>query len=443
MLRAGHVILAAVLALLMLGIVMVNSAGMTINAKNPVTLTSILTSRPAIFAGLAILAMGLAAYLPIFRLMPGVGRGQTLDELPDQRSSLPLLRAFGGWSLWPMWAGVALLIVLMGLVYVPGLQREVNGSHRWLSLPFPGARELSVQPSEIAKWTIIAILAWYAWKVGSGVRSFFFGLAPAIVATGAVAGFVVIEDLGTGTLIGVTAAVMLLVAGARWWHFGMFVPLAAAAFVAAVYASPYRMKRLTSFLDPYVDSQGAGYHQIQSMVAVSDGNVWGRGLGFSVSKFGYLPEDTTDFIYAIICNELGIPGAAIVVALYLALIWAGYAIIIKQREMVLRLIGTGIVTMVGVQAIVNLAVVTGAAPTKGIALPLVSSGGTGWILTAASLGLLVNMDRISVRRAQKNAASNLAIVTRPQASQASQVAQVSTETRSPSDQRHGAVATSA
>jgi cell division protein FtsW len=140
---------------------------------------------------------------------------------------------------------------------------------------------------------------------------------------------------------------------------------------------------------------------IQSMVAIANGQFWGRGLGHGLQKFGYLPEDQTDFIFAIICEELGVPGACVVVALYLGLLWSAYAIIRKQTIPILKFIAIGITATVGIQAIINLAVVTGLGPTKGIALPLLSSGGTGWILTAASLGLLVAMDRFADARAAR------------------------------------------
>jgi cell division protein FtsW len=173
----------------------------------------------------------------------------------------------------------------------------------------------------------------------------------------------------------------------------MFVPPAAAGFLLLVATSDYRMRRIETFFNPYLDPQGAGYHMIQSMTAVAGGAGFGRGLGHGLQKFGYLPEDTTDFLFAIICEELGIAGAAAVVGLYVLLIWAGLSIIRAQQSALLKLLGLGIVTTVGLQALINLAVVTGLGPTKGIALPLVSAGGTGWILTAASLGLLVAMDR--------------------------------------------------
>lgn len=407
MLRPGHVIVIATLGLLVLGVVMVNSAGMSIDPKSPVTIESILLSRATVYMALAMLALGLAALLPVWRFMPGVawnrpvGPSLTLDEDPQSRCVYKPLARFGGWSLWPLWVSGAVLMAVVMLVYIPGLSRARNGSHRWLNLRLPGINELSVQPSEIAKWALIGVMAWYAWKLGTKMRSFFFGLVPGLALVGAVAGVVVIEDLGTGVLIALVASIILLVGGARWWQFLLFVPPAAGAFWYAVHANPYRLTRITSFLNPYDDPQGSGYHQIQSMIAVANGKVWGRGLGFSVSKFEYLPEDTTDFVFGIICEELGLAGAGLVIALYLALIWAGFIIVARQRHKVLRLIGTGIIATVAIQAVINLMVVTGMAPTKGIALPLISSGGTGWILTAGCLGLLVNMDRFALRFAAR------------------------------------------
>jgi len=398
------------MALLTLGVVMVNSAGMTVNARTPVTIQNILLSRSSVYMGLAMLALTLTALLPVFRVTPGVpGRwlpfsktpALPLDQMASQWVSVPALRGLGGWSLWPMWVSVLGLLVVMALVYVPGLSREKNGAHRWLGLKLPGVGDLSVQPSEIAKWVLIGVIAWYAWKMGAGLRKFFTGLVPGLTAIAIVAGFIVIEDLGTGVLIVLVGSTVLLVGGARWWQFALFMPAAAGAFAYAVHANPYRLTRITSFLDPYAEPMGAGYHQVQSMIAVANGQVWGRGLGFSLSKFGYLPEDTTDFLFGIICEELGLAGAALVVVLYVALIWAGFVIISRQRSKVMALIGVGIITTVCVQAVINLAVVTGMAPTKGIALPLLSSGGTGWILTCACLGLLVNMDRFARRQRER------------------------------------------
>lgn len=396
--RPGHVVALAVLALLMLGIVMVNSALMEI--ERTITIGSILLSRSTIYMLLSILALSLAATLPILGLIPGVRKVQL--SLPNSQPAIfgnwiknfgPRHEPrFGGWAIPWLWIAAGALAALMLIVYIPGIGRSVNGSHRWINLQLPGIGDLSAQPSEIGKWALIALMAWYAVRVKDRLPHFFTGLLPGLAAAGLVCLTIVIEDLGTAVLLGAVSAIILIAGGARLWQFLLMLPAAAAAFAAAVMANPYRLERIKSFLDPYQDPEGKGYHMIQSMLAVSGGQIHGRGLGHGLQKFGYLPEDQTDFLFAIICEELGVFGAAIVVFLYAALIWAALSIIRKQSNPVLKLVAIGITTTVGLQALINMAVVTGLGPTKGIALPLLSSGGTGWILTAACLGLLINMD---------------------------------------------------
>jgi cell division protein FtsW len=259
-------------------------------------------------------------------------------------------------------------------------------------VPLPGLGNTSIQPSEIVKWGAVILLAVYGASRAAQMKSFFRGLAPGLVAIGVVAAVIAYEDLGTGVLVMCVACILLLAAGARLWQFLMFVPPAAAGLVALIVTNPYRLTRIETFLNPYADPQGSGYHVIQSMLAVAGGEGFGRGLGYGLQKFGYLLEDTSDFIFGIICEELGIAGAAVVIFLYAVLLWSALTIVRQQRSMTLKLLGLGIFSTVGLQALINLAVVTGMAPTKGIALPLISSGGTGWILTAASLGLLIAMD---------------------------------------------------
>jgi cell division protein FtsW len=292
------------------------------------------------------------------------------------------------------WLFPALILVLL-TSYLPGLGHEVNGARRWIR--FPGT-DFTMQPSEVAKWGLIAVLGWHGVRRAGVMHRFDSGLLPGLAMIGVIAAIIAHQDLGTGVLVGLAGCLMLVAAGARVGHLLAFVPVAIVGFIVAVRAEPYRMRRIETFLNPYLDPEGAGYHMIQSLVAVANGGGPGRGLGFGLQKFGYLPEDRTDFLFAVICEELGLAGAALVVALYAYLLWSVLAIVRRESSPLLKLVGLGIGATFGLQTVINLAVVTGLAPTKGIALPLLSYGGTGWVLTAASLGVLVAMDRAHARQ---------------------------------------------
>ncbi len=420
MLRPGHAVAICVLALLTIGVVMVNSAGMTIHSREPFTVESILLSRTTVYAGLAMLALIACSMLPLRRFIPAAAGEEAPDVAPvepiiDEPILSPawlraMVREYVG--LWPLWVGAFGLLALLASVYMPGIRSPKNGSHRWINLHLPGLE--SVQPSELAKWGLVILIAAYAALSARRMRSFWLGLVPGLIATGLVAGFVVIEDLGTGALMVMVACLVLVAAGARIWHLAILCPVPLAGAFLAIITNPYRMHRIESFMNPFLDPQGKGFHMIQSMVSVANGKVVGTGLGGSLQKFGYLPEDTTDFIFAIICDELGIAGAAIVLFLLGALVWSVWGIVRRENNALLKLVGLGVMGTVGIQAAINLAVVTGLGPTKGIALPLISSGGTGWILTAAALGLVVAMDRAQFRAAARTALLNDELADEPE-----------------------------
>ncbi|MEM9662095.1 MAG: FtsW/RodA/SpoVE family cell cycle protein [Planctomycetota bacterium] len=376
-------ILLCALALLTLGVVMVHSAGMSIEpatVESPVasteglTITGILGGRDGLFAAFALAAMA-AGWLMPPRLINGLA-----TPGPDR-----LVRVAA--------TGVAALSGLLLLVYVPGLSREINASYRWLHLPVPGMGTVSVQPSEVVKWAMIGLTAWCAASAGARLERFWTGLAPALAGVGIITVVVMKEDLGTAALIAAVACVVLLGAGARLWHFAAIAPIGFGVVAAGLLTQDYRVRRVTAFLDPYADPAGDGYHMLQSLGAVAGGEGAGRGLGHGLQKFGYLPEDTTDFIFAIICEELGIMGAVLVIALYALLIGLLLCVVRASRHPVHRLFVLGVMATIGLQASINLLVVTGLAPTKGIALPLISKGGTGWILTCFALGAVCAIDR--------------------------------------------------
>lgn len=392
MVRPGHVVFLCALALLTLGVVMVGSAGMEIKPVAPgvvgatagpqtmsEAVSSLVLSKNGLYLAMAVIAMSAMAMMPIGRILGRVDA----ERAPVANHRLGLL-ILGG--------GCLFLAAIVATSYMPGLSHPVNHSRRWIALPIPGLKSFTLQPSEFAKWGLIAVLAIYCAARSDLMKSFRWGLVPALLGIGMVGGIIAHQDLGTGVLVVAAGSVMLLAAGARFRHFALFIPPAIIGIIALIVDNPYRLRRIETFFDPYIQPQKAGYHMIQSMLAVSGGEGYGRGLGFGLQKYGYLPEDTTDFLFAIICEELGVVGAAGVIGLYILMLWAGLSIVKRQPSAVLKLFGLGVLTTIGLQALINLAVVTGLGPTKGIALPLISSGGTGWILTAASLGLLIAMD---------------------------------------------------
>lgn len=362
---------------------MVTSAGMQIapaSADQPIrgdgglSPIAIMSGRTGIYAALALLAMGATAFMPA-RFV-----NSAIKPRPDKFYMMLCI-------------GTVVLVGSLLLVYLPGIAREKNFSSRWIEIPAPVFGTLSIQPSELVKWSMLGLLAWCAVSAGDRLRQFWRGLVPMLIALGMVSAVIMKEDLGTAVLVGATGVIVLLAAGAKFWHIGVLAPAGLGVVAAGLLTSDYRMKRVTSFIDPYADPAGDGFHIIQSMGAIANGEGVGRGLGHGLQKFGYLPEDTTDFIFAIISEELGLFGVALVLFLYCVLLTTGVDIAKRDTRPVARLFVLGVIATIGLQACINLLVVTKLAPTKGIALPLISSGGTGWILTSAALGMLIRFDR--------------------------------------------------
>jgi cell division protein FtsW len=372
MLRSAHILIGCVLALLGMGVVMVRSAAMDVTQPDPAATSAwaILTSmvdRNLIYAGLAVAAMFIASRLPISKL----GRVR--------------------WWCNPVLLALVLAVLLCGFTFMPGIAHTVNGAARWLKVGVGGAA-ITFQPSELMKWTLVAALAWWCSQRGQAIRKFWLGLLPGLLLIGVACGLVIIEDLGTAVLMGAVAVGVLIAGGAKLWQIGLLLPLGVGAAIAAIATSPYRVRRLTAFLDPWSDLAGTGYHPVQSMLAFAEGGVAGEGLGNAIQKY-YIPEDTTDFLFPIIAEELGFFGAALVVGLFLTILWTGLGVIQRCEHPFGRLLGLGVLLTLGLQASINIAVVTVVVPTKGIALPFVSAGGTGWIVSAFAVGLLAAMDR--------------------------------------------------
>jgi len=363
--RHRDLLTVCVLALLCLGAIMVQSASTTLSGdvKWGWSQRGVRNLAYAVAAFVAYLAVGHIDYASLARRTAAIWR-----------SPVVWLTAAAGASC------VAVL--------VKGIGKEINGARRWILLG-----PIQIQPSELAKWSVVVFLAWWLARPPVDLNKFFKGFLPTVIPIGVICLFVVIEDFGTAALIGVCTLVMLLAGRVRLRHLAVVIPPALAAAFWFVRHEPYRWLRMTAFLDPWKNPQGEGYHMVQSLLSFSTGGILGRGLGNGIQKLGYLPEDTTDFIFAVICEELGVFGAMLTVALYLGILYVAWQAIRQKRDDFGRLLAFGVGSMLGLQAIINMAVATVSVPTKGMSLPLVSAGGSGLIITCAALGLLYSVMR--------------------------------------------------
>lgn len=277
--------------------------------------------------------------------------------------------------------------IMVGLTLVPKVGVELNGAKRWLSLGL-GIR---FQPSELAK---IALVLWLAERFGTGranIRKFWFGLLPAGFVMAALCALVGKEDFGTAALMGLVSLSLMTAAGMHLIYLVLLMGGAGAGGYALIVLSPYRRHRLEAHKDIWADAMGKGYQAVQSLLAIAGGGWMGVGFGAGVQKYGYLPEAQSDFIFATICEEMGLFGAVIIIILFAVIVWQGACIVTRCKDDFGKLAGLGIALTVGLQAAMNIAVVTVMVPTKGISLPLVSAGGTSLIVTAASVGLLASI----------------------------------------------------
>ena len=300
------------------------------------------------------------------------------------------------YHLWAKLAGplIVLSIIALTAVLVPGIGITISGSRRWL-----GAGPVRVQPSEFAKLSVVIFLAAYLSTSPDRVKSVVRGIFVPLILVGICALLVLREpDLGTTIGMAATAWLMLLIAGGSpGWLVGLAAMTAPVIYLYARH-DPVRMRRLTSFLDPWADPLDSGFHIIQSLLALGSGGLVGTGLGLSRQKFYYLPEQHTDFIFAIIGEELGFLGAALVVFLYAIFAWRGFRASLNAPDSFGSLLAAGITIMVALQAAMNIAVVTGSMPITGITLPLISSGGSSLVPMLAGVGILLNITRHAGQR---------------------------------------------
>jgi cell division protein FtsW len=286
---------------------------------------------------------------------------------------------------------LGIAVVLLILVLVPGIGRVLNGARRWLRFG-----PISFQPSEMAKLALVIYLAAFLGsRAIEDVKTFWKVFVPAALVIGLVCCFTVVEpDIGTTALMCMVSWIMLFVAGTRVRF--LLSPLPVVVPVALVLVrKPYVWDRVCAFMNPWDDPQGTGYHVIQSMIAVGSGGIFGVGLGASKLKLRFLPEASSDFIFAILAEEMGLIGTTAVLLLYAGFVWAGISIARRAPDRCGYLLAAGITALVAVQAMINIGVVTKALPTKGITLPFISAGGSAMLFMLAGVGILYNIAKAS------------------------------------------------
>lgn len=353
-----HILFFVVVALMGLGLIMVYSAS---------SVTSLATmsdglhyfKRQLMWVVLGLLAMVTIAQVPYKKLEP---------------LAVPLI-------------GVAIFLLI--LVLIPGVARDIGGAKRWLR--FGG---FGFQPSEFAKICFVIYMAHSISIKQDRIKSFLHGLLPDLVIT--VVLFVLIykaPNLSTATLVGFTYVLMYFLGNGSLLHIGGLAGGGVVLIVALIFQAGYRMRRFWAFIDPWENSKTSGYHIIQSLVAIGSGGFWGLGLGQSRQKFFILPERHTDFIYAIICEELGLVGGIVVLLMFLALIWRGMYIATRAPDNFGFLLAAGITSIIGLQVVINIGVVLSLMPTTGITLPFISYGGSSLIFLAMGVGILLNISK--------------------------------------------------
>ena len=289
---------------------------------------------------------------------------------------------------WPV-LGVSLVLLVL-VLFMP----EYNGCKRWIVLPGLG----TLQPSEIAKFAVVLVFAHLISLNHDRMKSFAAGVLPFALVLGAVAVLMLLEPHLSGTvlILGI-GAVLMFVGGTGLKWFGLAAALGAGAIAAAVVLLPdlvpYAAGRLASWLDPFADPLGEGHQTIQSLYAIASGGLAGLGLGNSRQKYLYVPEPQNDFIFSILCEELGFAGAALVIALFLALFLRGMQLAVRARDKFGALLTVGFVAQVTLQAVLNIAVVTNTIPNTGISLPFFSSGGTSLLMLLGEMGVVLSVSR--------------------------------------------------
>jgi cell division protein FtsW len=282
-----------------------------------------------------------------------------------------------------------LILTVLLLISVLLFGTTVSGAKRWLRFGPVG-----FQPSEIAKITVIIFLAWYIDRRTSKIKNFKDGLFKPFFVVGSIIFLIFLErDFGVPLLIFLLTIILLFIGGANYLYIIFAATAAVPIIIYAVIKEPYRLKRITTFLNPWADPQGAGYQLVQSLIAMGSGGLKGVGLGESKVKMLFLPDPHTDFIFPIIGEEFGFIGTMVILSLFIALFIFGIKIAVNAKNLFGTLLAFGITVMITLQALINMSVSVGVIPTKGLPLPFISFGGSSVLVMLTSVGILLNIGK--------------------------------------------------
>lgn len=286
-------------------------------------------------------------------------------------------------------AMLVLTIFLLIVVFIPGVGLEHGGARRWIYIG-----SFTFQPTELAKLTFLLYLATWLDKRQKGIKDWKYGFVPFATILSLISFLIILQpDVGTMSVIIVIAIAIYFVAGAKFSHLALLGSGGVAMFLMLIKIAPYRMARLTVFLNPEIDPQGIGYQINQALLAIGSGGLFGRGLGKSIQKYNYLPEASGDSIFAIIAEELGFIRILMLIALFMILAIRGFRVAKKAPDFYGKLIATGITSWICFQAFLNMAAISGLMPLTGIPLPFISYGGSALLFSLASMGILVNISK--------------------------------------------------
>lgn len=289
-------------------------------------------------------------------------------------------------SIWPAAVLLGVSLFLGVLVWAPGIGYSVGGFHRWVRFG-TGSFNIQFQPSEVIKLSLLVFLAAWLSRDNVNVRSIKTFVSAGVIILACV-GMIITQDFGTAAIVGFSAAITLLLAGVPWYYLCSFIPPAGGAFYFLVYLNDYRWTRVMAMMNPWSEEN---YQTRQALIAICSGGWEGKGLGYGISKLGYLPERSTDYIFAILCHEMGFLGAALLIGLLIVWIWQSRKAAMRSCDRFGQLLVGALSFVIVVQAMMHIAVNLAVFPPKGIGLPFVSAGGTSLIIMAAAVSLIISV----------------------------------------------------